>query len=464
MAAALALRMEADLERHSLRRVLAEQELPVAFCLAALDLTGVGFDAAVLNSHSRALQHRMAALEADAKAVALRRDPALVDFSISSPIQVSHLLFEVLKLEQPGGGDNSPTNRKLRTAHKSTDEEALQRLRERYEGCDDDYRILSVVQQYRKCAKMYSTYIQPLVPVTVPSSGPQQQQRQQRLYTNWNQTMTGTGRLSSSNCNLQNVPHSVEVEGVGSVNCRAAFRAGPGRVFVSADYSQIEMRVLAHLCGEGNLKTLFRSPEVVDIYRAMAARHLGTAEAEVDPETRRRTKATCLGLIYGAGVRTLATQMDVDVEAAAQFRRGFLQTFREVVRFTDETIASARSTGHVQTCTGRVRWLPKIKHADRETRAESERQAVNTRVQGSASDILKKALLRLSYKLRDLEEARGSASPPKLCLTLHDEFVVECDAADTRRVARVLHEAMVEGLGPDRLSVPLAVKICSGES
>jgi DNA polymerase-1 len=292
--------------------------------------------------------------------------------------------------------------------------------------------------EYRGLTKLKSTYFDALPTEVDPRDG--------RVHTIFDQAGAATGRLSSSHPNLQNIPMRTE----RGREIRRAFVAGPGSVLVGADYSQIELRVMAHLSGDPGLIAAFESGEDV---HARTARTIFGADATLDPATRSRAKVVNFGIMYGMGARSLAQQMGIPLAEAQQFIGDYFRAFSGVRRFLDQIIADARRQGWVATLLGRRRYLPGLESAHGGERSATERAAINTPIQGSAADLMKLAMIRVAHALK----ARMPSA--RLLLQVHDELLLECPAHDAEAVSELVKTEM-EDCFP--LRVPLVVTVGRG--
>ena len=314
----------------------------------------------------------------------------------------------------------------------STDAETLEALR--------DYPLVEDILQYRAYQKLNSTYVEGLLKV-IGEDG--------RIHTTFNQTEARTGRLSSDNPNLQNIPIRTEL---GS-QLRAYFIAKPGCVLVDADYSQIELRILAHVTGDEHMQQAFRSGQ--DIHRSTAARIYGIPQGEVTPRVRSGAKAINFGIMYGKGAYSLSKDIGVTVKEADAFLKNYLAAFPSVSSYMDKTIADARANGYVSTLFGRRRALPELNSNSHNIRASGERMARNTPIQGTAADVIKLAMVRVWKRLRD------EKMESRLILTVHDELIVEAPEAEAEKAAQILREEME---GCVHYAVPLSTDVHTGKN
>ncbi len=392
-------------------------EMPVRQILFEMEREGVMLDTALLAAQSAELGAKVMALEDQAYRLAGQ------PFNLASPKQLGEILFDKMKL---------PTLRKTATGQPSTDEEVLTELAA-------DYPLPKVLLEHRSLSKLKSTYTDKLPQMVNPRTG--------RVHTTFSQATAVTGRLASSDPNLQNIP----VRTAEGRRIREAFIAPPGHVIVSADYSQIELRIMAHLSGDPALVKAFH--EGADIHRATAADIFGVPVADVTTDQRRYIKAVNFGLIYGMGAFGLAQQLGIERGAAQQFIDQYFQKYPGVATYMQATREFAREHGYVETVFGRRLWLPDIKAAGGPRRAGAERAAINAPMQGTAADLVKLAMIAV----RDWIRNAGLAT--KLVLQVHDELVLEVPESELAGVKRELPLRMTGIAG---LSVPLVVDVGAG--
>ncbi len=392
-------------------------ELPVREVLFRMERNGVLVDAERLRRQSGELAERILALEQQAYAAA--GGP----FNLGSPKQLSEILFERMKL---------PVVKKTATGQPSTDEEVLSELAA-------DYPLPKLILEHRGMSKLKSTYTDKLPQMINRETG--------RVHTTFAQATAVTGRLASSDPNLQNIP----VRTSEGRRIREAFVAPPGHVLVSADYSQIELRIMAHLSGDPALTRAFL--EGADIHRATAAEIFGVPAADVSADQRRYIKAVNFGLIYGMGAFGLAQQLGIERGAAQQFIERYFQRYPGVADYMERTRELARTQGFVETVFGRRLWLPDIKAASGPRRAGAERAAINAPMQGTAADLIKLAMIEVQ---RWLDEDRLAT---RLLLQVHDELVLEVPDGELELVQRELPYRMTRVAA---LRVPLVVDVGSG--
>jgi DNA polymerase-1 len=399
--------------------VYEEVELPLVPVLARMELAGIAVDPSTLSALSVDLGARLAALEKEIHAAAGET------FNVGSPPQLGRILFEKLKY---------PVLKKTaKTKSYATGSEVLEELSVRGFGT-----LPGLVLEWRELSKLKGTYVDAL-PRHVAKDG--------RIHTRFDQAVAATGRLSSNDPNLQNIP--VRTEAGRAI--RRAFVAPAGRLLVAADYSQVELRLLAHLSGDAALIGTFRRGE--DIHRATAAKIFGIDPGLVSSDQRRGAKTINFGILYGMGPFALAGQLGVPQAAAKSFIAAYFEQFPSIRACLDGILAKARETGATETILGRLRPIPGIVDRNHAVRANAERMAMNAPFQGSAADLIKKAMIQLD---RRLDSSFPSA---RMLLQVHDELVLECDAADAPGVAALARETM-EGVAS--LAVPLTVDTASG--
>jgi len=404
------------LERDGLARLYHEVELPLTRVLSRMERKGVRVDEERLRALSKEYESQLAAT--------LHEIYALADgeFLVSSPKQLQEVLFEKLKL---------PAVRKTKTGY-STDESVLEQLATQHE-------LPAKILAYRRLAKLKNTYVDALPPLVNPHTG--------RLHPTFHQLGAATGRLSAANPNVQNIPIRSE-EGV---RIREAFVPAEGSLLLSADYSQVELRILAHYSGDASLIESFRAGE--DIHRRTAAEVWGVAPEDVTAEQRARAKAVNFGIIYGLSSFGLANQLGIATGEAQETIDTYFARYRGVRRFIDETIAAAQQDGFVSTYLGRRRHLPDLQSRNRTLRQAAERMAVNTVIQGTAADLIKGAMVAADRALD------GAGLAARMILQVHDELVFEVPRAELPVARRLVQEKM-ESVLP--LGVPLAVEIGVG--
>jgi len=412
----LAPELEGRLETDGSIDVFRTIEMPLVPVLVRMERVGVGLDSSVLSGLSADAVDSIDALRTEIHAL------AGTEFLIDSPKQLAEVLFEKMGL---------PPTKKTKTGY-STDASVLATLAPMHP-------IAEKIVEYRELTKLKSTYLDAL-PRMLGEDG--------RLHTSFNQTVAATGRLSSSNPNLQNIPVRTEY----GRRIRAAFvPAEAGDVIVSADYSQIELRILAHLSGDTGLIDAFTSG--MDFHQATAARVFGVEPGEVEPGMRARAKAVNFGIVYGQSAHGLADTLKIPrAEAQAMIDR-YYAAYPRVRAYLDETVAEAHRSGFATTLFGRKRRIPELVSSNHNLRAFGERTAMNHPMQGTAADIMKLAMIEVDRRLR----ADGFRA--RMLLQVHDELVFESPADEVERLSAMASEAMS---GVVRLAVPLGVSVASG--
>jgi DNA polymerase-1 len=418
--ALLAARMEEELARvPALEALYRDVEQPLALVLQRMEARGVLVDVERLAEQGKEIAAQLTALEAEAF------EEAGDSFNLGSPKQLQEILFGRLGL---------PVQRKTPSGQPSTAEDVLEELAH-------EYRLPRIILEHRTLAKLKSTYIDNLPKAVDPDTG--------RVHTTYQQAVAATGRLSSAEPNLQNIP----VRRPEGRRIRRAFVAPPGRRLVSADYSQIELRIMAHLSGDESLVNAFAEDR--DIHQATAAEVFGAlSEEDVTAEQRRSAKAINFGLIYGMSPFGLARQLGIEQAAAKRYVDTYFERYPGVRRFMDETRAKAREAGFVETVFGRRLYLPEINSRNYQRRQYAERSAINAPMQGTAADIIKRAMITVEDWLSGDDEAR-------LLLQVHDELIVEVAEAAVPRVTDGLVERMSAAA---ELAVPLRVETGVGEN
>ena len=412
---ALAERIEPRVEKEGLGKLMVEVELPLSRVLAEMEWTGVLVDVAVLEGLGKTIEEELKQLDAEAKRIVGR------DFAVRSRDQLEKILFDDLKL---------PVLKRTPKGGRSTDASVLEELAEQHE-------LPRVIVNYRELDKLKGTYIDALPRAVNPKTG--------RIHTRFEQTVAATGRLSSTDPNLQNIPIRTEV----GRRIRSAFVAPKGTRIVSADYSQIELRVLAHLSRDEQLLEAFRTNE--DVHVRTASLVFGVPKDAVTREMRARAKTINFGVIYGMGDSALAKQTGVTRAEGGRFIEAYFERYSGVARFMEQTIEAARRGEAVRTLLGRRRFLPNLHSANRGLRMEAERVAKNTPIQGTAADILKVAMVKIGA---------GDVVPgARMILTVHDELVFEVPEARVEEASQRIREAMGSAV---KLDVPLVVDVGSG--
>jgi DNA polymerase-1 len=409
---ALAERQRTILEELDLLRLLHEVELPLVDVLVEMERAGVKLDVETVRSIARRVDEQALRLEREIWELAGE------EFTIGSPQQLAPILFEKLGLSK---------KRRGKTGF-STDARVLHAIR-------GEHEIVPKIETWRELTKLKSTYLDAFPSLLGPDG---------RLHTTFNQTAATTGRLSSTNPNLQNIPIRTEL----GREIRACFTAEEGHLLISADYSQVELRLLAHIAGEDVLKDIFRRGE--DVHTATAAEILGGA---VDPGTRSKAKMVNYGIVYGLSAYGLADRLQIPQDEAQEFIDRYLERFPAVRRFIEGTIEKATDEGFVATLFGRIRRVPELRARQRQTRLLGERLAVNMIIQGTAADIMKVAMVSCRAALRDA----GLAT--RLVLQIHDELLFEAPEDEVEQASEIVCREMA---GAFEMDPPLEVDVGAG--
>lgn len=415
----LRARVNAD---EGLRSIYETIELPTQNVLFIMERNGVLIDSMRLGAQSDALGDEIVKLEEACCKMAGER------FNVASPKQLSHILFEVLQIPVP------PKTKKTATGGYSTNEEVLQQLAL-------DYPLPKAILEYRRLSKLKSTYTDKLPMMIFPGTG--------RVHTTFGQTTAVTGRLASSDPNLQNIPVRT---GEGR-RVREAFVAPSGSLIVSADYSQIELRIMAHLSADAGLLDAFHKG--LDIHRATASEVFGVALDKVSPDQRRTAKVINFGLIYGMSAFGLAQNLGIEPQAARNYIDRYFTRYPGVKAYMEKTRTLAHEQGFVQTAFGRRLWLPDIQSSRAPVRAAAERAAINAPMQGTAADLIKKAMIAVQAWI----EEQGLKT--KLVLQVHDELILEVPEMELSQVKEALPQLMQNVAS---LAVPLIAEVGSGDS
>ena len=405
----------AELEKDGMLMLWNEVEFPLTRVLASMEHAGVEVDPDGIRAFGERLTARIAELEQHIYTEAGET------FNIGSPRQLGSILFDKLQL---------PVIKKTKTGY-STNADVLEQLRSLHP-------IIAMIEEYRQYTKLQSTYVDGLLK-TVAEDG--------RIHTNYRQTETRTGRISSTEPNLQNIPVRTPL----GREMRRFFRAKEGCILLDADYSQIELRLMAHLSGDAAMQEAFRSG--ADIHTATAAKVFDMPEDFVTPEMRSAAKAVNFGILYGMGAFSLSKDIHVSLAKAKKYIADYLGSFPKVSAFLDDVVANAAANGYVCTMLGRRRYVPELQAKNKVMQAAGRRIAMNTPVQGTAADLIKLAMVHVHDRLaQEVPTAR-------LLLQVHDELIVEVPLEDADRAAKVLHEEMT---GVATLAVPLTADVNRG--
>ena len=393
-------------------------EKPLSNVLVDMEASGISLDVKVLQDLSSQLTKQISELENRVRDIA---DNPLLNLNSSG--QIATLLFDKLALQ---------AGKKTTTGKRSTAVGVLEQLRDKHE-------VVGFILEYRELAKLKSTYLDPLPKLINPKTN--------RIHTTYSQTTAVTGRLSSINPNLQNIPVRTEI----GRQIRKAFVAGEGYKLLAADYSQIELRILAHISEEDALVEAFQQGE--DIHARTAAQLYGLEVSSVSADMRRLAKTINFGVLYGMSAHRLSREFEIPYEQANKFIKGYFSGYPKVNKYIQDTLEQARQQGYVETLLGRRRFIPDINHKNRTLREYAERTAYNMPIQGTAADIMKIAMVKLAPKLKDFNA--------RMLLQVHDELVIEVPEGKIEQAAKVVKEVMQETY---KLKVPLLVEVGIGNN
>ena len=409
--------MERKLEEEEMLRLYRKVEIPLAFTLADMEEAGIRVEAEDLKEYGERLQVRIRELEEKIY------EEAGETFNINSPKQLGVILFEKMKL--PGG-------RKTKSGY-STAADVLEKLA-------PDHPIVSDILEYRQLAKLKSTYADGLAAYIGPDG---------RIHSNFNQTITATGRISSTEPNLQNIPIRMELGRL----IRKVFLPKDGCVFIDADYSQIELRVLAHMSGDEKLIAAYRQAE--DIHRITASQVFHVPFDQVTPLQRRNAKAVNFGIIYGISSFGLSQDLSISRKEAQQYIEKYFETYPGIKTFLDDCVKKAKEQGYSVTMFGRRRPVPELKSSNYMQRSFGERVAMNAPIQGTAADIIKIAMIRVNERLK--REGMNS----HLLLQVHDELLIEAPLEEVEHAREILEEEMTHAAD---LKVKLEIDMHTGKN
>ena len=411
--------LSAKLDGADLTKLFESIELPLCEVLASMETYGVKADREGIRAFGETLKGDIEDIKQQIY------DYAGKEFNILSTKQLGEILFSPEGLGLKGG-------KKTKTGY-STSAEVLEEIA-------GAHPMIPLILEYRTLTKLMSTYVEGLLKV-IAADG--------RIHSYFKQTETRTGRISSTEPNLQNIPVRKEI----GRNMRKFFIAEEGKTLVDADYSQIELRVLASVCGDENMQRAFL--DGIDIHTMTAASVFGLPEDFVQPEMRSAAKAVNFGIIYGIGAFSLSKDIGVSVAEAKQYIENYLKSYPKISKYMDETVEFAKQNGYVKTIFDRRRYIPELKMSNNNMQAFGKRVAMNAPIQGSAADIIKIAMINVYKRLKkDLPTA-------KLILQIHDELIIECDTADAERASAMLKEEMENAV---KLAVPLTVDVHAGNS
>lgn len=406
-----------QLEHDEMLNLYNEIELPLTRVLASMEYEGVLVDMQGIQEFGRNLTKRISEMQKQIYELAGEV------FNIASPKQLGVILFEKLNL---------PVKKKTKTGY-STNAEVLEELR-------DKHPIIDFILEYRQYTKLQSTYVDGLLK-TVAEDG--------RIHTNYKQTETRTGRISSTEPNLQNIPVRTEL----GRQMRKFFQAGEGNILLDADYSQIELRLMAHLSGDTAMQEAFKSG--ADIHTATAAKIMKISESEVTSQMRSNAKAINFGILYGMGAFSLSKDIHVSKAEAQNYINDYLGSFPNVSKFLEKIVSDGEKSGYVCTMYHRRRYVPELQSKNKQIQSAGKRIAMNTPVQGTAADIIKLAMIRVHDRLK------SEVPTAKLLLQVHDELIVEVPVSDADKAAQILHEEMIHVA---ELAVPLIADVSRGKT
>lgn len=412
-------RLEEELRDKSLFSLFSDVEVPLIEVLADMELNGIKLDLEILNNLSKDLEKRLIELIGDIYEI------SGCQFNLNSPKQLREILFEKLKLPVTKKGKTGP----------STDEEVLRNLA-------DKHRLPALLLEYRQLAKLKSTYIDTLPHMIDPATG--------RIHASFNQAATETGRLSSSNPNLQNIPIKTDI---GKTIRRAIVASGPDNYILSCDYSQIELRILAHISGDENLIAAFRNDK--DIHRITASLIYGLDENDIDDSMREVAKRVNFGIVYGLTAYGLSRDLGISLDEAGVFIDAYFARYPGVKEYIQSQIKKAKEKSFVTTILGRRRYLPQINNKNQGIRQFAERQAINTPVQGSASDLIKLAMIQIH------NQTQKRNLRAKMIIQIHDELVFDVPSEELDGFIDLVKDRMENVL---RLDVPIRVTVKKGKN
>jgi len=403
--------LEKELKSNGLENLFYEIEMPLMRVLAIMERTGVRIDSEALRQSSEILTEEMLKLEKEIHTI------AGFEFNVSSPMQVGEILFDRLKLDDKA--------KKTKTGQYSTSEDILEKIRSKHP-------IIGKILDYRGLKKLLSTYIDALPQLVSPVTG--------KVHTSYNQTVAATGRLSSTNPNLQNIP----IRDAQGKEIRKAFIPDADSVFLSADYSQIELRIMAHLSGDANMLEAFNSGH--DIHTATAAKIYKIPLDDVTSDMRRKAKTANFGIIYGISVFGLSDRLGIPRAEAKELIDGYFTTYPDVKKYMDTSIQRAKEMGYVETLFGRKRFLPDINSQNSIVRGFAERNAINAPIQGTAADIIKIAMVHIQKRIED------EGLQTKMTMQVHDELNFTVPNSEIDRAKKMVVDEMEDAI---KLQVPL---------
>ncbi len=410
--------LKEKIKENNQEKLCYEIEMPLIEVLAGMQREGVLVDKAALEDFGKELSEKIERLTEDIYGYAGK------EFNLNSPKQLGEILFAEMGL---------PHGKKTKTGY-STGAEILEKLK-------DVHPIIDCILEYRQVAKLKSTYVDGLLAVINPNTG--------RIHSNFNQTVTATGRISSTEPNLQNIPVRTQL----GRQLRKMFIAPSGKVLADADYSQIELRVLAHISGDKNMQKAFL--DNIDIHTQTAAQVFGGDINSVTPQMRSRAKAVNFGIVYGISDFALSQDLKIPIKEAKEYIEGYFKNYPEVKAYLDNVIQIGTKEGYVSTIFGRRRYMPELRASNKITRSFGERVAMNAPIQGSAADIIKIAMVNVYKALKE------NKLKSKLILQIHDELIVEVYPEEAERVKEIMIGEME---GAAEMAVPMSVELREGKS
>ena len=412
---------EPEIQKDHLKELLYEMEMPLVEVLKDMEQEGIAIDVAGLKEYSKQMEITLAELEKTIKT------EAGMDFNVDSPKQLGDILFDVLKI--------SSKAKKTKTGQYATSEDILQKH-------EKDHPIIPMILEYRQLRKLKSTYVDPLPTMTDRIDG--------RIHTNYMQTVTATGRLSSNNPNLQNIPIRTDK---GKEIRKAFIPRNEEYTLMAADYSQIELRIIAALSKDTNMIEAFSSGQ--DIHKATAAKVFNVSLEEVTRDQRSAAKAVNFGIIYGQSAFGLAQNLNISRTEAKSIIDAYFEQYSTIKTYMDGAVSQARDNGYVETIMQRRRYLPDINSANAVVRGFAERNAVNAPIQGSAADIVKMAMVAV-YRAMKQQPLKS-----KMILQVHDELVFDVHKSEMDLMKKLVEEAMEHAV---KLVVPMEVELQFGDN
>jgi DNA polymerase-1 len=412
---------EPQIQKEHLKELFYEMEMPLVEVLKDMEEEGIAIDVKALVAYSKQMEITLTELEKNIKEL------AGMDFNVDSPKQLGDVLFDVLKI--------SAKAKKTKTGQYATSEDILQKH-------EKDHPIIPMILEYRQLRKLKSTYVDPLPTLTDKIDG--------RIHTNYMQTVTATGRLSSNNPNLQNIPVRTDK---GKEIRKAFVPRNSDFILMAADYSQIELRIIAALSGDKNMIEAFKSGQ--DIHKATAAKVFHVPLDEVTREQRSAAKAVNFGIIYGQSAFGLAQNLNISRTEAKTIIDSYFEQYSTIKSYMDGTVAQAREKGYVETIMQRRRYLPDINSGNAVVRGFAERNAVNAPIQGSAADIIKMAMVEV-YRAMKKQPLKS-----KMILQVHDELVFDIHRSEMEWMKKLVEDAMEQAV---KMVVPMEVELQFGEN